>query len=300
MATDNYTKRFEMFLRLEKGLSGATILAYLQDINKLKEFLQLKELNLPMIELTLEHLQSFLVYLNDLCLSINSQARVISGLKAFFEYLIIEQVIKVDPSLLLSAPKTTRTLPAVLTYEEIEDMIAVIDHSKKEGLRNRAIIETLYACGLRVSELTNLQMSNLYLNVAFVKVIGKGNKERMIPIGSSAIKHLGFYLEQRKDMTNIKVDSENIVFLNRRGKQLTRNMIFIIVQKLAKKAGINKKISPHTFRHTFATHLIEGGASLKIIQDLLGHKSITTTEIYTHLDMSYLKEAIQMFHPRNR
>jgi integrase/recombinase XerD len=187
-----------------------------------------------------------------------------------------------------------------LSASEIEQMVGEIDHSKKEGLRNRAIIEVLYACGLRVSELTNLKLSNLYLEVGFLKVIGKGNKERMIPIGETAIKHLAFYLHERDQMSNIHPDSENIVFLNRRGKQLTRVMIFIIVKDLAKKAAIDKKISPHTFRHSFATHLIEGGANLKVIQDLLGHKSIVTTEIYTHMDMSFLRETVQQFHPRNQ
>ena len=205
-----------------------------------------------------------------------------------------------NPALLLSAPKLARSLPTVLTHQEIEQLIGAIDHSTKEGLRNRAILEVLYACGLRVSELTNLKLSNIYLHISFIKVIGKGNKERMVPIGEEAIKHLEFYLQERNQMTNIKTESEDIVFLNRRGGQLTRNMIFMIIKALAKDAGIDKKVSPHTFRHTFATHLIEGGANLRVVQDLLGHKSIITTEIYTHLDMNYLKETIQMFHPRNR
>lgn len=295
-----YVKSFKAFLQLEKGLSPASIIAYLQDLRKLIEFVAIHELNKGLLELTLNDLQAFITYLNELGLSINSQARIISSMKAFFRYLIIEDVLQEDPAILLSAPKLARSLPSVLTHHEIELMITNLDHSKKEGTRNRAILETLYACGLRVSELTNIKLSNMYLHIGFIKVIGKGNKERMIPIGDQAIKYLEFYLLDRNKMSNIKTESEDIVFLNRRGGQLTRNMIFIIIKELAKKAGIEKKVSPHTFRHTFATHLIEGGANLRVVQDLLGHKSITTTEIYTHLDMSYLKETIQLFHPRHQ
>ncbi len=300
MTTNSYIKGFASFLQLEKGLSKDSIKAYLQDMNKLLQYIELNEIKQPIYALSLEQLQAFVSYLNELCLSINSQARIVSGIKAFFLYLILEDIIQQNPSELLAAPKLTRHIPMVLTPNEINNMIAAIDHSQKEGLRNRAIIETLYACGLRVSELTNLKISNLYLDVNFIKVIGKGNKERIIPIGDIAIQQLQFYLHERQQMTNIKKDSEDIVFLNRRGGQLSRVMIFYIVKDLAKKAGIQKTISPHTFRHSFATHLIEGGANLKIIQDLLGHRSIITTEIYTHLDQSYLQETIQMFHPRNK
>jgi len=295
-----YIKSFRAFLQLEKGLSPASITAYLQDLKKLIEFIELHELNKGLSQLILSDLQQFITYLNELGLSVNSQARIISSLKAFFRYLIIEEVLTDDPALLLSAPKLARSLPSVLTHYEIELLISNLDHSKKEGTRNRAILEVLYACGLRVSELTNLKLSNMYLHIGFIKVIGKGNKERMIPIGGQAIKYLEFYLLDRNKMENIKLKSEDIVFLNRRGSQLTRNMIFIIIKELAKKAGIEKKVSPHTFRHTFATHLIEGGANLRIVQDLLGHKSIVTTEIYTHLDIEYLKETIQRFHPRHQ
>lgn len=291
---------FQAFLQLEKGLSTASIEAYLFDLRKLLEYLDIAELNKGLSALTLQDLQGFLHYLNELGLSANSQARMISSIKAFFRYLCLEEIVQDDPALLLSAPKLARSLPEILTYTEIEQLCEAIDHSKKEGTRNRAIIEVLYACGLRVSELTHLQLSNTYLHIGFIKVVGKGNKERMVPIGAAAIKHIEFYLQYRQQMNNIKPASEDILFLNRRGGQLTRNMIFIIVKDLAQKAGINKKISPHTFRHSFATHLIEGGASLRIVQDLLGHKSIVTTEIYTHLDMSYLKETIQQFHPRNQ
>lgn len=295
-----YTKSFEAYLQLEKGLSSATIVAYLRDLQKLVEYFEMQDIEQPITATTLEQLQGFLTYLNELGLSVNSQARIVSGIKAFFEYLILEELVEYDPSVLLSAPKSTQSLPAVLSPQDIANMINAIDHSKAEGLRNRAIIEVLYACGLRVSELTDLKLSNLYLKVGFVKVIGKGNKERMIPIGETAIKHLEFYLHERAQMTNIKPKSEDIVFLNRRGGQLSRQMIFYVVKDLAALAGIDQVISPHTFRHSFATHLIEGGANLKIIQDLLGHRSITTTELYTHLDMTYLRETIQQFHPRNQ
>ncbi|BDS12188.1 site-specific tyrosine recombinase XerD [Aureispira anguillae] len=295
-----YIKSFRAFLQLEKGLSAASIEAYLQDLSKLLQFMKIHELNRGLSELLLKDLQDFIAYLNELGLSINSQARIVSSLKAFFRYLVIEEVIADDPALLLSAPKLARSLPSVLSYQEIEQLIAAIDHSKKQGTRNRAIIEVLYACGLRVSELTHLKLSNMYLHIGFIKVIGKGNKERMIPIGEQAIKHLNFYLQDRNQMPNIKLASEDIVFLNRRGGQLTRNMIFIIIKELAIRAGIDKKVSPHTFRHSFATHLIEGGANLRVVQDLLGHKSIVTTEIYTHLDMGYLTDTINRFHPRNQ
>jgi integrase/recombinase XerD len=295
-----YAASFEAFLKLEKGLSKASVLAYLQDLRKLQSFVDIHTINRSLAQLNLEDLQAFISYLNELELSLNSQARIVSSLKGFYKYLILEDIIQDDPASLLSAPKSARTLPAVLSTEAIDLMLGAIDHSKKEGIRNRAIIEVLYACGLRVSELTNLKLSNVYLDVGYIKVIGKGNKERIIPIGEEAIKHLQFYLQDRLQMNGIKSESEDIVFLNRRGAQLSRNMIFMIVKELAKKAGLKVKVSPHTFRHSFATHLIEGGANLRVVQDLLGHRSIITTEIYTHLDMNYLKETIQMFHPRNK
>lgn len=300
MPEHSYLQSFTAYLQLEKGLSPASVAAYRQDLRKLLEYLEVHDIEQPLTSLTLDDLQGYISYLNELGLSVNSQARMVSGLKAFYDFLLMEELLTEDPTLLLSAPKLTRHLPAVLSINEIERMVAVIDHSKKEGLRNRAIIEVLYASGLRVSELTNLKLSNLYLELGFLKVVGKGNKERLVPIGETAIKHLNFYLHERAQMNNIHTDSEDIVFLNRRGKQLTRVMIFIIVKKLAKEANIDKNISPHTFRHSFATHLIEGGANLKVIQDLLGHQSIVTTEIYTHMDMSYLRETVQLFHPRNQ
>lgn len=296
-----YIKSFDAFLRLEKGLSVVSIEAYLSDLKKLGNFLKLTALDkLIIADLKLTHLQQFIHYLNDLGLSPNSQARIVSSLKAFFKFLMVENIIQNDISELLAAPKLHRNIPTVLSYEEVVQLFETIDHSKKEGTRNRAILEVLYACGLRVTELTNLKLSNIYLDVGFIRIIGKGNKERLVPIGEGAIKHLRFYLQERNQQENIDPTSKDIVFLNRRGKQLSRNMVFIIIQKLAKEAGFAKTVSPHTFRHTFATHLIEGGADLKIVQDLLGHESITTTEIYTHLDMAYLKETIQLFHPRSQ
>lgn len=296
----NYRKGFKAFLKLEKELSPASIAAYFQDLDKLEQFLELSAYEGNIQALELEQLQDFLAMLHELGLSATSQARIISGIKAFFQYLFLEEVVLKDPSLLLQTPKLGKKLPAVLEYEEIEALIRAIDHSKKEGTRNRAILEVLYACGLRVSELTHLQLSNLYLEVGYIRVIGKGNKERLVPIGEQAIKHLNFYLQERQQQENVHPDSRDIVFLNRRGKQLTRNMIFIIIKDLAKAIGLEKNISPHTFRHSFATHLVEGGANLRVVQDLLGHSSITTTELYTHLDSSYLQETIQEFHPRNR
>lgn len=295
-----YSLGFKAYLQLERGLSPASILAYERDLNKLDQFLELSAYQGSIQDLELSHLQGLLEMLHELGLGASSQARIISGLKTFFKYLLLEKVLKKNPAMLLDTPKTSRKLPAVLDYEEIEALIGAIDHSKKEGLRNRAILEVLYACGLRVSELTNLKISSLYLEVGYIRVIGKGNKERLIPIGEQAIKHLNFYLHERNQQENIHTDSRDVVFLNRRGKQLSRQMIFIVLKDLAKAIGLQKNISPHTFRHSFATHLVEGGANLRVVQDLLGHSSITTTELYTHLDSQYLHETIQTFHPRNR
>lgn len=292
-------KAFESYLLLEKGLSAASVAAYLQDLQKLQTYIDTEEgKNLSLTQLTQEDLQQLLQQLNGLGLSVHSQARILSGWKAFFDFLLLEELIEENPTTLLSMPKLPRNLPSVLSHQEIESMIEQIDHSTTEGLRNRAVVEVLYACGLRVSELINLKLSNLYFEVGFVRVIGKGNKERIVPIGETAMRHLKIYLQERAQMTNVKKESEDIIFLNRRGGQISRNMIFMIIRDLAKAAGIKKKVSPHTFRHSFATHLIEGGANLKVVQDLLGHQSIITTEIYTHLDMNYLREMIQ-FHPRH-
>ena len=292
---------FKSYLMLERSLSENSIAAYIQDITKLETFLTLTEQDITPKEVTRDILTSFIFWLNDLGLGERSQARLISGLKAFYKYLLIEDVIDDDPTELLESPRLSRKIPEVLSYEEIRMLLESIDLSHDHGTRNRAMLETLYACGLRVSELINLRLSNLYPDIGFIKVTGKGDKERLVPIGEDALKHIQFYLAgvRRKQM-NIHPDHENILFLNRRGKGLSRVMMFMVVKEAAAAAGITKNISPHTFRHSFATHLIEGGADLRAVQDMLGHESITTTEIYTHLDKDYLRETIMTFHPRNR
>lgn len=295
-----WIRGFEAYLLLERSLAANTIESYRRDLLKLAEYLQLQEKNLAPTELQTEDLFQFLVFLNELGLSSASQARLISALKTFYKYLLLENVIQNDPTALLEAPRLQRAIPAVLSYEDIQAMLATIDLSTPLGLRNRAILEVLYACGLRVSELCDLRLSNLFLDVEFIRIIGKGNKERIVPIGADAIKHLRFYLNGvRLQMPEIKKGHENYVFLNRRGARLSRVMVFLIVKEAAEKAEIAQEVSPHTFRHSFATHLLEGGADLKAIQDMLGHESILTTEIYTHLDTDYLRETILRFHPRN-
>lgn len=295
-----FTEGFKSYLQLERALSGNTIDAYLRDVDKFVQFLRIKNLNISPIEVERSHLEECIFWLNELGLEARSQARIISGFKAFYKYLLIEDLTDIDPTELLEGPRLARKIPEVMNYEEIQKILAAIDLSHPQGTRNRALIETLYACGLRVSELINLKISNYYADIGFVKVVGKNNKERLVPIGEEAIKHIGFYLETiRRHQKNIHKDHENILFLNRRGKRLTRVMVFLIVKEAAKVAGLSKSISPHTFRHSFATHLIEGGADLRAIQDMLGHESITTTEIYTHLDTDFLKETIMSFHPRN-
>lgn len=295
-----YINGFKAYLLLERSLSENTIDAYLRDVGKLAEFLALAEYDLSPEKLTVDHLSKFLHSLNDLGLGARSQARLISAIKTFYKYLLMEDMIQVDPTSLLEGPRLPRKIPEVLAYEEIQNMIAAIDLSEAHGVRNRAMLETLYACGLRVSELIDLRMSNLYLDIGFVKVLGKGNKERIVPIGEEAVKHIGLYIEGvRRRMMNIDPEHSNFLFLSRRGRQLSRVMVFMIVKACAKLAGIEKNVSPHTFRHSFATHLIEGGADLKAVQDMLGHESILTTEIYTHLDNDYLRETILSYHPRN-
>lgn len=291
-------KNFIDFLRLERSLSANSINAYYNDINKLKEFLDLKKLSLTPQQINTEHLRNFIYWLNELGLCSTSQSRVISGIKSFFKYLLLENQIEKDPSALLEAPRIGRKLPEVLTIDEIDQLIHAIDLSLQEGQRNKAIIETLYSCGLRVSELINLRISNLYFEQGFVRIIGKGNKERLVPISQKAIKEINYYLEERGKL-NIAEGYRDILFLNRRGKQLTRVMIFTIIKRLAAKANIPKNISPHTLRHSFASHLIDGGADLRAIQEMLGHESIMTTEIYTHLDREYLRETIIEHHPRS-
>lgn len=290
-------KGFRAYLKLEKGLSENSIEAYTRDIDKLEQYAGAQ--NLKPEALSLADLRQFITWVNELGMLASSQARVLSGVKSFYKYLLIEDMIKSDPSELLEAPKKQRKLPAILSYADIEKLLAAIDLSKPEGPRNKAIIEVLYSCGLRVSELTELKLSNLYLDIEFIKVFGKGSKERLVPIGGEAIKALTLWIEQVRVHTPIKKGEEDLVFLNRRGSRLSRVYVFMLIKQLAEKAGIKKTISPHTLRHSFATHLVEGGADLRAVQEMLGHESITTTEIYTHLDREYLKEVITSFHLRN-
>ena len=289
---------FVAFLKLEKSLSANSIEAYKADLQKLKSYFQLQSLSIPPDQVEYTHLKNFVVWLNELGISPRSQSRIISGLKSFFRYLIIEEKIDKDPTELLDAPRLGRKLPEVLSLPEIDQLMAAIDLSKPEGHRNKAIIETLYSCGLRVSELIDLRLTNLFFNDEFIKVLGKGSKERLVPISPKAIKEIRFYFEQYRNHLSPKKGSENIVFLNRRGGKMTRVMIYTIVRELALKAGIKKNISPHTFRHSFATHLVDGGADLRAVQEMLGHESILTTEIYTHLNREYLRDEIMRFHPR--
>ncbi len=292
---------FKSYLMLERSLSPNSIEAYMRDVEKLIAYLNIEGHQLSPTEVRFSHLEKFIFWLNDLGLEANSQARLISGLRAFYKYLLVEDLMDDDPTELMEGPRLQRKIPSVLHYEEIQKMLMSVDLSEPQGTRNRAMLETLYACGLRVTELINLKISNLFFDIGIIKVIGKGDKERLVPIGAEAIKHIQLYVDGvRRVQNNIHPDHENILFLNRRGKQLSRVMVFLMVKKTARAAGINKKVSPHTFRHSFATHLIEGGADLKAIQDMLGHESITTTEIYTHLDTEFLKETIVSFHPRSQ
>jgi integrase/recombinase XerD len=297
MDWDRYIREFVSYLKIEKGLAENSWMAYEQDIQKLKSY-ALEQEKSP-IEITYSDLKSFIALLFDLGLSARSQARIISGIKQFYHFLRIEIALKVDPSELLEQPKIGRKLPEVLTVAEIDALIASIDVSKPEGHRNRAIIETLYSCGLRVSELVELRISELFFEEGFIRVIGKGNKQRLVPVSKSVETAVSWYMEHQRKKLDIKKGEENIVFLNRRGSRLTREMIFTIIKQVAISIGLKRKISPHTFRHSFATHLLEGGANLRAIQEMLGHASITTTEIYTHLDQRFLREAILTHHPRN-
>lgn len=292
-----YKKGFKSYLQLEKSLSGNSVQAYLRDIELLTQFLSEKNNLKTPAEVGLKELQQFVKYITELGMSAASQARIISGLRAFYKYCLLEQISLQDPTLLLEAPKLKRALPDTLSFEEIESMIAEIDLSKPEGGRNKAILETMYSCGLRVSEVTDLKISQLYPELGFIRVTGKGDKERLIPIGSSAIKYINIYKKNIRCHLDIKKGNEDILFLNQRGTKLSRVMIFYIIKDLALKAGIKKTVSPHTFRHSFATHLVEGGADLRAVQEMLGHASITTTEIYTHLDREFLKKTLEQFHP---
>lgn len=292
-------KEYENYLRLERALSPNSISAYLQDVNKLVHFFQTEHPDLHCLAVTPQHLQGFLSSLHSGGSSSTSQARLLSSLRSFYKFLLLDEYVTEDPTKILESPKIGRKLPDTLEVHEIETLLDAIDHSTPIGMRNRAIVETLYSAGLRVSELIELKLSQLYAEEGFLRVLGKGNKERVVPIGQEALKYLQIYIHEVRVNFAVQKEFENHIFLNTRGKALGRHMIFVIVKNLAQKIGLKKTVSPHTLRHSFATHLIEGGADLRAIQEMLGHQSITTTEIYTHLDREYLKEVIQSFHPRS-
>lgn len=292
-----YKKGFKAWLQLEKSLADHSVDAYLSDLDKLIQFLLSKGNTVNPGDLTLKDLQAFIAWIHDLGMTASSQARIISGIRSFYSYCSTENIIEADPALLLEGPKLSRKLPDTLSVEEIEKIISAIDLSKPEGVRNKAIFETMYSCGLRVSELVGLKISQFYPDLGFIRVTGKGDKERLVPIGEAAIKHIGIYRKNIRTHIPVIPGQEDILFLNRRGSKLTRVMIFLILKDLVKKAGISKIISPHTLRHSFATHLVEGGADLRAVQEMLGHESITTTEIYTHLDRDYLRATLHQFHP---
>jgi len=300
MSWDFYIRQFKNYLKLERSLSENSIEAYIHDVVKLKQFLEFSNSDTSPLTLKTSQVQKFIEYLNrEVGMTAYSQARILSGLRAFYKYLLFEEIIEEDPTQLLEGPKLGRKLPDTLNYNEIEKLLSAIDMSTDEGMRNRAMLETLYSSGLRVSELIDLKLSHVYFDIGFLRIIGKGNKERLIPIGREALKYIRIYVEEIRCCLDIRKGHENIVFLNRRGAKLSRVMIFTIIKNLALRAGVRKKVSPHTFRHSFATHLIEGGADLRAVQEMLGHESITTTEIYTHLDRDYLKQVIKEFHPRS-
>jgi integrase/recombinase XerD len=292
-----YKNGFKGYLQLERSLSDHSVEAYLHDIEKLTQFLMMSPTAKSPADTELKDLQQFLKWINELGMSQTSQARIISGIRSFFKYCIIEQICLKDPTQLLEAPKTKRKLPDTLSFEEIELVIAQIDQSSAEGGRNKAILETMYSCGLRVSEVINLKISGIYPDLGFIRVTGKGDKERLVPIGKDAIKYILLYKNNIRVHQNVKKNFEDFLFLNKRGTSLSRVMIFYIIKEMVLKAGIKKIVSPHTFRHSFATHLVEGGADLRAVQEMLGHESITTTEIYTHLDRDYLRDTLQRFHP---
>ena len=299
MKWDSYLNGYQTFIQLEKSLSTNTVKAYLHDVKMFIQYLEESGIDFQPADVELHHLQAFLKWVTELGMTARTQARVISGMKSFYKYLQLEDLAQKDPTELLDAPKIGRKLPVVMSIEEIEKLIDAIDLSKPEGERNKAMLETLYGCGLRVTELIGLKISALHFHEGFIRIIGKGNKERLIPIGKTAQKQIRIYMESVRQKQTIKRGDDDILFLNRRGAKLSRVMIFTIIKELKEKAGIKKNISPHTFRHSFATHLVEGGADLRAVQDMLGHESITTTEIYTHLDREYLRSTIIQHHPRN-
>ncbi len=293
-------KGFKSYLKLERSLSKNSIEAYIRDIEKLLQYFEFNKTKISPTDVQTKDIKEFLEWINELGMTASSQARVLSGIKSYFKYLMIEDIIKNDPAAIVDTPKLGRKLPDTLSLAEINEIIEAVDASSAEGMRNKALLETLYACGLRVSELVNLKLSDVYFEIDFLKVTGKGDKERFVPIGATAKKFIKMYVNEVRVHQSIKKGEEDIIFLNRRGSRLTRVMVFTIIKRLAIKAGIKKSISPHTFRHSFATHLVEGGADLRAVQEMLGHESITTTEIYTHLDRNYLKETIISFHPRSK
>ena len=291
-------EEFSNYLKMERSLSLNSVDAYVRDVRMLAQFMELKFSTLTPEKVTGKHLQDFLQYINKLGLSTHSQARILSGIKGFFKYLIYDSRIDNDPTSLIKAPKLGRKLPDTLDYQEIIKMFEAIDLSTPQGGRDRAMLETLYSSGLRVSELVELKKSNIYFDLGYLKIVGKGNKERLVPIGRDALKYIKIYLDEIRPLKPVKKGYENQVFLNHHGRKISRVAIFLIIKSLSEKIGLKKSISPHTFRHSFATHLIEGGADLRAVQEMLGHESITTTEIYTHLDRDYLKQVIKEFHPR--
>jgi integrase/recombinase XerD len=295
-------KQFENYLKLERSLSANSVEAYIHDVEMLRQYASMNLKDVSPMKITSKHLQGFLEYINELGMSAHSQARILSGIKGFYKYLLFEEIIEKDPTALIEGPKLGRKLPDTLSFIEIEKLLAAVDQSKPEGGRNRAMLEMLYSSGLRVTELVELKLNNIHFDIGFLRVIGKGNKERLVPIGRDALKYLKIYIDEirgRPPHKTAQKGFETHVFLNRNGRKLTREMIFMIIKDLAIQIGLNKNISPHTFRHSFATHLIEGGADLRAVQEMLGHESITTTEIYTHLDRDYLRQVIQEFHPRS-
>ena len=294
---DATIKGFKAWLQLEKSLSDHSVEAYLHDVDLLVQYLQLHKIAASPDAITTDHLTNFIKWIHELGMAPTSQARLISGLRSFYKFCLLEQLSTTDPTVLIEAPKLSRTLPDTLSFSEIEQIIGAIDLSLPEGVRNKAMLETMYSCGLRVTETVQLKMSSLYLDVGFIKVIGKGDKQRLVPIGSEAIKHIRIYQQTIRSQLSIKKGNEDVLFLNRRGSGLSRVMVFLIIKDLVRKAEIKKTVSPHTFRHSFATHLVEGGADLRAVQEMLGHESITTTEIYTHLDRDYLRSTLQQFHP---
>ncbi len=295
MTWSSEIRAFRNYLKLERGLADNSLLSYIRDVEKLATFVSE---NTDVYQISDIELSKFLVFLNEVGLAATSQARILSGIKAFFEYLLLEKKIQVNPTDLLSTPKTQRKLPDTLHLHEIENMLATFDQSVAEGVRNKAIVELMYSSGLRVSELISLNISDCMFKEGFIKVIGKGSKMRLVPVGAEAQKYILIYLKDIRPLVNISAEASDILFLNRRGKGLTRVMIFLIIKEAAAKAGIHKNISPHTLRHSFATHLVEGGADLRAVQEMLGHESIITTEIYTHLDRAFLQQTLQEFHPR--